>query len=40
MRFFITQHDQRFIDKMNELNSTYGLDVKVRFKEMRTEFKG
>lgn len=39
-RFFITLHDQRFIDKMNELNAKYGLNIQVRFPEMRAEFKG
>lgn len=39
-RFFINQHDQRFVDIMNELNATYGLGVKVRFPEMKAEFKG
>ena len=39
-KFFIFQHDQRFIDKMNELNATYGLDIKVRFPEMKCEFRG
>lgn len=39
-RFFITEHDSRFIDTMNEINETYGLDIKVRYKEMRDEFIG
>ena len=37
---FITQHDQRFINKMNELNSTYELDIRVSFPEMREKLKG
>lgn len=39
-KFFVTQHDQRFISKMNELNNTYELDIKIRFPEMRAEFRG
>lgn len=39
-KFFVIQHDQRFIDKMNELNATYGLIIKVRFPEMKCEFRG
>lgn len=37
---FITQHDLRFTKKMEEINATYGLQVKTRFREMRSEFKG
>lgn len=39
-RFFLTQHDSEFISVMNELNATYGLDIKVRFPEMKCEFRG
>lgn len=39
-RWFITQHDTEFIAQMNELNATYGLDIKIRFPEMKTEFRG
>lgn len=39
-RWFLTEHDQRFIDKMNEINDKFGLNIKVRFPEMRAEFKG
>lgn len=39
-RWFMTEHDQRFIDKMNEINDKFGLNIKVRFPEMRAEFKG
>lgn len=35
---FIKQHDNRFIEMMNDLNKQYNLDIKVRFKEMRKEF--
>lgn len=38
--YFIRQHDDEFINKMNELNSTFNLNIKVRFSEMRAEFRG
>ncbi len=37
-RFFITQHDDRFITLMNELNTQYNLGITVRAKQMRKEF--
>ena len=37
-RFFITQHDERFVALMNEMNSKYGLGITIRAKQMRKEF--
>lgn len=37
--FLINQHDKDFIEMMNRLNEHYGLDIKVRFKEMRNHLK-
>ena len=37
--FFITEHDERFISRMNEINEKYGLNIKIRFKEMRKDRK-
>ena len=38
--WFLNQHDDRFLAKMNELNDKFDLNIKVRFKEMRSEFNG
>ncbi len=35
--FFIKQHDENFVSRMNEINETYGLNIKTRFKEMRDD---
>lgn len=37
-RFFIKQHDERFIALMNELNEKFDLGITVRAKQMRKEF--
>lgn len=37
-RFFITEHDNRFISLMNELNDKHGLGITVRAKYMKQEF--
>lgn len=37
--FTIKEHDSDFINMMNDLNQHYGLDIKVRFKEMRQYLK-
>lgn len=39
-RWFIREHGPEFIDMMNDINSRYGLGIKVKFKEMRKEFIG
>lgn len=39
-RIFIAGHDKEFITMMKKLNAAYGLDIKVRFKEMKAELKG
>lgn len=35
---FITQHDERFVALMNELNNKYDLGITIRAKQMRKEF--
>lgn len=35
---FITQHDERFVALMNELNNKYNLGITTRAKQMRKEF--
>lgn len=37
-RFFITQHDKRFIALMDELNSQFDLGITIRMKQMRKDF--
>lgn len=37
-RLFITQHDDRFITLMNELNTQYNLGITIRATQMRKEF--
>ena len=37
-RFFIKQHDDRFIKRMNELNKHYGLNIGVQFPAMKKNF--
>lgn len=37
--FTIKGHDSEFIEMMNDLNQRYGLDIKIRFKEMRKYLK-
>lgn len=37
-RFFIKEHDDNFIDLMNELNEKYDLGITVRMKQMRKDF--
>lgn len=37
-RLFITQHDDRFIALMNDLNDKYNLGISLRAKQMRKEF--
>lgn len=36
-RLFISQHDDRFITLMNELNTQYNLGITIRAKQMRKE---
>ena len=35
---FIKQHDEQFINRMNELNENFGLKIGVRFPEMKKNF--
>lgn len=35
---FRTMHDQRFIDRMNDINEQFGLKIGVRFPEMKKNF--
>lgn len=35
---FITQHNERFVALMNELNNKYDLGITIRAKQMRKEF--
>lgn len=37
-RFFIVQHNDEFITKMNEINEKYGLQISIRFPAMKKEF--
>lgn len=39
-KYFTIHHDAEFIAMMNELNATYGLDIKIRFPIMKEEFRG
>lgn len=38
-RLFGKDHDKDFIERMNELNETYGLNIVVKAKHMRKELK-
>lgn len=33
-------HDEKYVARMNEINEKYGLNITVRAKHMRKEFKG
>ena len=35
---FRTMHDQRFIDRMNNINEQFGLKIGVKFPEMKKNF--
>lgn len=37
--FLLIQHDQKFIEIMQKLNKEYGLNIKVRFPEMKKYYR-
>ena len=37
-RLFIKQHDEEFIEYMNNINSNYNLSIAVKFPAMKKEF--
>ena len=39
-RYFIKEHNRDFVELMKDINDRFGLDIKIRFKEMREEFIG
>lgn len=37
-RLFIKQHNERFITRMKEINEQFGLNIKLKFPEMKENF--